>query len=306
MVDLPSSMLKRHFQLSKHARHLYMTLRALADGSTGELKINGRWLRAKAIESAAEMCRDVRLAAMRELVAAGLVTYDFEMAVRFIGGRRRAVRSRTRYIVHRAARKSNALGGADPLIVEKPCILLKSISSTVEEIDLQVVSRPTSAVPMDAAGFEFEGETGGGRSKSSLTRARKARDVRRTGGPLPCFEDLKTQFPSTTERQFAFAIERILSRAKTPPRAQQFWQTSLRNFFADLEAETDLFLTGHALALFQSGASLGDVAESLKCEAAARDLTYGAELIDRVIGQASQRFKRDTLLRSELGVGTLR
>src|ERR1700722_10047336 len=67
IVDVPAPMLKRHFQLSMNARRLYMTLRALAEGTTGELKINGQWLRAKAIESAAEMGRDVRLAAMREL-----------------------------------------------------------------------------------------------------------------------------------------------------------------------------------------------------------------------------------------------
>ena len=305
IVDAPSPMLKRHFQLSKNARRLYMTMRALADGRTGELKINGRWLTAKKIESEAEMCRGVRLPAMRELIAAGLVAYDFERVVRLIGGRRRAVRSRTRYTVHRTAQKPNVLRGSDPQIVEKPRILLKSISCSVEKIDSQVVSRLPSAAPIPTAGFEFVGETVGKGSKSSLPRAQKTRDVQRTNPPpLPCYEDFKDQFPGVTSRQFAFAVERISSRAKTPPRTLQFWLTSLRNFFEDIEAETDLFLTDRAVALFQSGATIEDVAESLKGEAASRDLAYGADLIDRIMCQAVGRLERDRVLRSELlGVG---
>ena len=91
IVYAPASMLKRHVQLSKNARHLYTTLLALADGGEGELKIKGRWMKAKVFDAAAEICRDVRLAAMQELIKAGLVTFKYEMAVRFIGGRRRTV-----------------------------------------------------------------------------------------------------------------------------------------------------------------------------------------------------------------------
>ena len=135
-------------------------------------------------------------------------------------------------------------------------------------------------------------------------RAQTARGARRTTVPLaPCYENFKGQFPDVTATQFDFAVERILSRAKTTPRAQQFWLTSLRNFFEEIEAEADLFLTDRAVALFQSGASIGDVAESLKGEAAARDLAYGVDLIERVISQASQRFNRNRVLRSELEIG---
>jgi hypothetical protein len=325
IVDAPAPMLKRHDQLSKNARHLYMTLRALADGRTGELKVNGRWLRAKVFDAAAEICRNVRLAAMNELIAAGLVTLEFERVLRFIGGRRRAVRSRCRYTVYRTAQKPNVLrgsdaqtvakprhrtaqkpnvsGGSDPKIVEKPRILLKSFSCTVQEKDSQVLSRLPSAAPIPTAGFELVGETVGEGSKSSLTRARKARDVQRTNPPLPCYENFKDQFPGVTSRQFAFAVERISSRAKTPPRTLQFWPASLRNFFEEIEGETDLFLTDRVIALFHSGASLGDVAESLKGEAASRDLAYGADLIDRVIRQALGRIQRDAAVRSELQRG---
>ena len=111
IVYAPASMLKRHVQLSKNARHLYTTLLALADGGEGELKIKGRWMKAKVFDAAAEICRDVRLAAMQELIKAGLVTLKYEMAVRFIGGRRRTVRSRSQYTVHRTAHKPSVWGG---------------------------------------------------------------------------------------------------------------------------------------------------------------------------------------------------
>ena len=161
IVDAPAKMLRRNEHLSKNARRLYLSMRALANGKTGELKVNGRWLRAKAFDAAAEMCRDVRLTAMRELVAAGLVTYDFEMAVRFIGGRRRAVRSRARYTVHRTAQKPNVLGGSRPQIVEKPCILLKSIFSTVEKIDSQVFSEAPTGGGSGFSELPSQGEKGG-------------------------------------------------------------------------------------------------------------------------------------------------
>jgi len=303
VVDLSAKMLRRNKRLSKNARRLYGAMRALADGQTGELRIGKRWKRGEEIDAAAEMCREVRFAAMHELLDAGLVTREFEMVVRFIGGRRRAVRSRVQYTVYRTAQKPNVSGGANPEIVEKPCILLKSISSMVEKIDSQVLSRLPSTVPIPTAGFEFVGETVEEGSKSSLTHARKARDVQMTNPPLPFYENFKDQFPDVTSRQFAFAVERISSRAKTPPRSLQFWQTSLANFFAGLEAEADLFLTGHAVVLFQSGASDVDVVRSLKDEASERDLADHASLIDRIICQALGRLERERLLLSGLGRG---
>lgn len=123
--------------------------------------------------------------------------------------------------------------------------------------------------------------------------------------PTPVFEDFKTEFPAATERQFAFAVKRILSRAKTPPRSRHFWKVSLRNFFADLEAETDLYLTDHAIALLQKPDALeGAVADSLKGEAAAWDLVSTGELIDQVMSQARERLNRDRVLRSESKTGT--
>jgi hypothetical protein len=45
------------------------------------LKIKGRCLKAKAIDAAADMCRDVRMVAMRDLMALGLVTMERERVI---------------------------------------------------------------------------------------------------------------------------------------------------------------------------------------------------------------------------------
>ena len=71
IADVEASLLKKNSRISKHARRLYLTLRGLADGKNGELRIGGRWLRATVFDKAAEMCRDVRMEAMRELIAEG-------------------------------------------------------------------------------------------------------------------------------------------------------------------------------------------------------------------------------------------
>ena len=99
IVDADAALLKRNPRLSRHARNLYGTMRALADGKTGELRINGRWLRATVLDKAAEMCKRVRMAAMRELVAAGYVLMQRPLVHRELGGRARAVLGPSQYTV---------------------------------------------------------------------------------------------------------------------------------------------------------------------------------------------------------------
>jgi hypothetical protein len=138
VVDLSALLLKRNIGLSKVARVLYSTMRSLADGKTGALKIKDRWLKARAIDAAAEMCRCVRLPAMRELVALGLVTMERERIERVIAGRKRVVLGVCHYFVHRQA--------VAPANRKTKPFFLKSISSTVEEIDRQDLSQhPGSA-----------------------------------------------------------------------------------------------------------------------------------------------------------------
>jgi hypothetical protein len=145
IVDAPATMLKRNAGISRNARNLYGTLRALADGKTGELRIGGRWLKATAFDRAAEMGRNTRLPAMRELVAAGLVTAKRTRVWQKMDGRMRAVAGPTEYTVHREPA---------PKIHQKTrhsskVHLQKSIFSTVQEMDPQVLSNP----PVRGAGL---------------------------------------------------------------------------------------------------------------------------------------------------------
>jgi hypothetical protein len=245
IVDAPASMLKRNEQLSKGARHLYMTMRALADGKTGELKINGRWLRATAIESAAEIGRDARLRYMRELVAMGFVTRDFERVLRFIGGRRRMVRGRTQYKVHREAsisnaddstsQKPNVLGEAARKIVKNPNILLKSISSTVEEIDSQEVSNPPTVPVADKIGYcdVRSVKPGGDESSSPAKNADKNDDDSaplHRNSPKKHKEEAKARLLEEGHSpQFVdAALDCIEERAGSDPNSANFYILSFR------------------------------------------------------------------------------
>jgi hypothetical protein len=142
IVSVPAAMLKRNRGLSKNARRLHQAMRALADGGKGEVRKQGRWLRAEEIEKEAEMCRDIRMSCMRELRAAGLVKFERERVVRKLRGRRRKVLGRTRYIVLDSVEfEGKALSARGPARV-----LLQSISSTVEKIDSQVLPEAPSVV----------------------------------------------------------------------------------------------------------------------------------------------------------------
>jgi hypothetical protein len=144
VVDLPAKMLRRNQHLSKNARRLYGAMRALADGRTGELRIGDRWLHAEAIDAAAEMCRDIRMRCMRELVAAGLVSFERERVHRKVRGRFREVLGRSRYVVHRSPMELSREGFVP--VQGKARVLLQSISSNVEEIGSQVFSETPSQV----------------------------------------------------------------------------------------------------------------------------------------------------------------
>ena len=134
IVDVSASLLRRNTELSKAARVLYSTMRSLADGKTGAVRIKNRWLKARAIDAEGEMCRCVRLRAMRELVATqGLVTMERERIERVIGCRKRVVLGACHYFVHRQPVPSASR--------KKQPFLLKSLSSTVEEIDPQFISQ---------------------------------------------------------------------------------------------------------------------------------------------------------------------
>jgi hypothetical protein len=239
---------------------------------------------------------------MRELAAAGLVSCERERVHRMVKGRHREVLGHTRYIVYRSPVSHES-------VVSAP-FLLQSFSSTVEEKDSQ--GFPEAPSPATAPGGVDGGVDvvaalkGRGSKSSPAPRAQSAHEAGRTTAPfLPCYEDFKNQFPDVTSRQFDFAIERILHRAKTTPCSPQYWQTSLGNFFANLAGETDVFLTDLVL-LIGPDADLGDVTARLKDEALDRDLYWNNDIFDRVLNQARSRWEREDAVQSALHLGSLR
>lgn len=219
IVDAPATMLKRNAELSRNARILYITMRALADGKTGHLKIEGRWLRASVFDRAAEMCRCVRLRAMRELVAYGLVSVERERVERYLGGRRRVVLGPCRYTVHRQA--------VAPETGKKPEILQESIPSTVEEIDSHYLSTPPCNV-VHAVGNDHQNlhpaDDGFSASppKDLITETAKAFLLSKGHDP----------------RMVDIALARVADLAgakKKIPRSPAYFVTSVERAFADPE-----------------------------------------------------------------------
>ncbi len=150
ICDMPAPMLKRHNRLSKAARSLYSTMRALADGTTGELAIRGNPLDWKCIAREAEIGRDQWQRGLQELTNAGLVSKERERVEHYKHGRKRKVLGRARYFVHK-----------QPKPLKKPNILLMPDSPTVEESGTQLSSetpycpvRGVSTLSEERKGFE--------------------------------------------------------------------------------------------------------------------------------------------------------
>jgi hypothetical protein len=129
ICDVPAKMLKRSTQLTRDARLLYGTMRALANGKTGELAIRGNPLDWRFICRQAEIGRLKWLKARRELIAAGYVTFERERLYNYRGGKKRTVLGRAHYFVHR-----------QPITVKNPLFAVKSDSCTVHQSDPQISS----------------------------------------------------------------------------------------------------------------------------------------------------------------------
>lgn len=238
IVDAPAPMLRRSnaLKLSKHARHLYMTMRALANGRTGELRIRDRWLRAEYIGREADMCRNVRLRSMRELIAAGYVSVFRERVLQIINGRRRVVMGRCHYCVHR-----NPIDVKKP---EKPQILLKSLSCTVQEKDPQYVSNPPGSAVPDVECGSSKGCAGDGYTSSESPQALTQidDDVSPPNNEQICEETTKEKDLKPETR--AWIRSRILSRAGCHIRnVHSFLRAAIPDFFENLESEVEEYLT---------------------------------------------------------------
>jgi hypothetical protein len=81
-------LLSRQDWVSDGARHLYLTLRTLADHKTGELRIPGKnWIKLRTIEKKAGISHNTRKKYMRELIALNAIRVDREYVDRKIDGR---------------------------------------------------------------------------------------------------------------------------------------------------------------------------------------------------------------------------
>lgn len=174
IVDMPAKMLKRNSGISKAARNLYSTMRALANGRTGELAIRGTPLDWQYIRRQAEICRNLWLRALKELTGAGLVSCTRERVEIFKDGRKRVVLGRARYFVEKR-----------PKPVKKPRILLKSLSCTVQERDPQI----SSETPRGDSPETLEAVPGGNTQKvfksSSLPKPDDDRKTSCVENPTP-------------------------------------------------------------------------------------------------------------------------
>jgi hypothetical protein len=81
-------LLSRQDWISDGARHLYLTLRTLADHKTGELRIPGKnWIKLRTIEKKAGISHNTRKKYMRELIVLNAIRVDREYVDRKIDGR---------------------------------------------------------------------------------------------------------------------------------------------------------------------------------------------------------------------------
>jgi hypothetical protein len=233
IVDMPAPMLTRNTELSRNARNLWGTLRGLADGKTGELRIKGQWMKATYFDRKAEMCKNTRLPAMRELIATGYVTVKRPRVWRMIGGRMRAVAGPTQYTVHREPAPRIDQQSKDSSKVH----LQESISSTVQKMDSQFFSNP----PLRADGSVFSEHTQGleitvesnhqrhlpaddefSASSFNNMKTEKARGILLGRGHDPLFVDI--------------ALARVVDLAeakKKIPRSAEYFVTSVERALSD-------------------------------------------------------------------------
>ena len=224
IVDADARMLKKstgEVKLSRAARILYLALRALANGKTGELKIRGRWLKSEQFDAQAEMCRDIRLRAMRELQVLGYVTVKRERVLQVIDGRKRVVLGAVHYTVHRhpaATQDSSKPQANGPS-------LLQSISSTVEEIDSQIISNPPVSGDFDSPA---PNSSCGDRQVTSTSDDDSSRLQRLREEYLSRCDDPEGQLALALE----IICERILSSGIRVS-SSKYLETAVGNFFED-------------------------------------------------------------------------
>ncbi len=257
IVDIDGALMRRHELLSKGARRLYGTMRALGDGKTGKLIVNGHPLDWRYICREAEIGRDCWRMWYKELVAAGLAGCDRPRRTIPTGGdgQRRNVLGRATYFVYRQA--------IVPKNVKNSRILLKPDFPTVEESGPQrSQTHPGAGVRSGVSGFGCGSVSGS-----------EARNHHHQAAPNPKPDDDSSRaFPKTTteatpQERYAerldnlvettlrkwkakltgleyvmveIAIERILERSRRAIVSTNYLDRAIENFFLDEEERADV------------------------------------------------------------------
>ncbi len=109
--EIDSQMLRKHPQLSKGARMLWLTLLSMANAKTGEVRHRDHWYTGREIDLRAEVSDRTRKPLMKELAVAGLVRWERERIRRVVRDRLsghmrlRCVSGRTKYFVLKTPHK---------------------------------------------------------------------------------------------------------------------------------------------------------------------------------------------------------
>jgi hypothetical protein len=146
IVDIEARFLKKdaELKLTRGGRNLYVTCRALGDGQTGALCINGCPLDWQYICRQAEISHCTWRKYRHELLAAGLLWEQRDRVQIIKGGRRRVVLGRTTYFVRRQAETRET--------VKEPAFLLGANSSTIEELAPQITQRHLESSAQSVSG----------------------------------------------------------------------------------------------------------------------------------------------------------
>jgi hypothetical protein len=160
VCDVDAAWLKKNPNVTKNARNLYGTMKALADARTGELCIRGNPLSWQFIRKQAEICKNVWQRSIKELIAIGSVSCKRERVPIYRDGRKREVLGRATYSVHR-----------QPKTAKNSRILQKPLSSTVQERGTQDFQRHPKAGAQGSSGPGSDGKKEYREQSSSPTAA---------------------------------------------------------------------------------------------------------------------------------------
>jgi hypothetical protein len=205
IVHADARLFKGKKKLSLTGQAVYMLMRSLADGSTGELAINGQALSSRTICEQGGFSNWTWWKYRKELLAAGLMHEQRERVSIYDhkAGRMRVVLGETHYFVHRQAEM--------PKTVKKPMILLDSGLPSLGEPRPQDIQIPKPLPPVGVAVVPFVASESTGLESSSSPHPPKPDDSHSRVESLKAKVLAKCQGPV---EDVAIALDVIIDRAE--------------------------------------------------------------------------------------------